>query len=109
MPEAKLYPDIDPVSLGKHYTRHLMAMTEEALDSKADIATQLAFRDQHIKALEQEALDLRALERVVRNYLSTGAAQPGDLMLRSVLNSIETSRREYPLQAVTPNVEAPHD
>ncbi|KKL28418.1 hypothetical protein LCGC14_2375300, partial [marine sediment metagenome] len=40
----KLYPR-DLQVLGEHYTRHVKAMTVEALDSKTDIAAELAWRD----------------------------------------------------------------
>jgi len=48
----KLYPPQDPRALGKFYLRHLSAMTSEGLDGKAEIAEQLAWRDQRIAKLE---------------------------------------------------------
>lgn len=37
--------DRDPEELEPYYTRHVMAMTEEGLHSKSDIAAELAYRD----------------------------------------------------------------
>lgn len=42
------YADRDVIALGEHYTRHLSAMTEEDLSSKAGIAAELAWRDMQI-------------------------------------------------------------
>lgn len=47
----RTYPDIDPETLGVHYEKHIVAMTVERLERKADIATQLALRDQEIERL----------------------------------------------------------
>lgn len=44
--------DRDPVALGQHYINHVDAMTREKLHSKADIAAELAYRDQRIEELE---------------------------------------------------------
>ena len=56
--EEKLYPEQNPIKLGKYYTDHVMAMTAENLHSKADIAKQLAWRD---KKLDAQAAELSAL------------------------------------------------
>jgi hypothetical protein len=53
------YPAVSPSELdrvGNYYSRHVFAMTAEALHSKADIAAQLGWRDQQIAQL-REALD----------------------------------------------------
>lgn len=47
------YPDLRPWKLEPHYCFHVGKMTEEELHSKADIATQLAFRDQTIEELRR--------------------------------------------------------
>ncbi len=44
----KLYAKRDPRELGEFYTRHIMAMTEEGLHEKSDIAAELAYRDRII-------------------------------------------------------------
>lgn len=46
-----LYPKVNPKSLEPYYSEHVMAMTEEDLHSKADIAAQLAYRDKMIDRL----------------------------------------------------------
>lgn len=43
--------DRDPIALGQGYCDHVMAMTAEGLHSKADIAAELAWRDQQINSL----------------------------------------------------------
>jgi len=49
---TKLYDkDRRPWDLEPYYSRHISAMSSEALHSKADIATELAFRDKEIAAL----------------------------------------------------------
>lgn len=51
------YPDdMNPWNLEPHYSRHVAAMTSEGLHSKAEIAMQLAWRDQTIARLEASAL-----------------------------------------------------
>jgi hypothetical protein len=52
--KEKLYPPQDPISLEPHYSRHIAAMTAEGLHSKADIAEQLAWRDQEIERLRKQ-------------------------------------------------------
>lgn len=47
----KLYPDLNPWDLEPYFCRHMAAMTAEDLHSKADIARQLAWRDQCIATL----------------------------------------------------------
>lgn len=51
----------DVIRQGKHYTRHVMAMTSERLHSKADIAQELAHRDQVIEQLLAENEKLRGI------------------------------------------------
>jgi hypothetical protein len=58
----KLYPVVDPQTLEHHYHRHVGAMTREGLDSKADIAVQLAWRDQEIENLRTQLQDARAVQ-----------------------------------------------
>ena len=45
----KLYAERDLELIGKHYARHVLAMTAEDLHSKADIAAELAWRDYQIE------------------------------------------------------------
>jgi hypothetical protein len=49
--EDKVYPDFRPWLLEPHYHRHISHMTTEDLDSKADIAKQLSWRDKTIETL----------------------------------------------------------
>jgi hypothetical protein len=54
---GKQYAERDIMALDKHgghYTRHLSAMTGEALHDKSDIAAELAWRDAEIARLERE-------------------------------------------------------
>src|SRR5687768_587465 len=52
-----------------------------------------------LEALRQEALDLRALERLVRRYVSERGCIASGIAphFLAVLNSIDQTRREYPL------------
>ncbi|WP_404463033.1 hypothetical protein LG331_09650 [Vreelandella aquamarina] len=53
---GKQYAERDIMALDKHgghYTRHLSAMTGEALHDKSDIAAELAYRDARIAELER--------------------------------------------------------
>lgn len=45
------YGERDIVAQGEHYTRHVAAMTEEGLHSKAEIAAEFAHRDIEIERL----------------------------------------------------------
>lgn len=60
-PAPAQYPtDLKPWELEPHYCRHIAAMTAEGLHDKADIAAQLAWRDQRILRLEIALADARA-------------------------------------------------
>lgn len=50
----ELYPDVAPQDLEPYYSRHVDGMTRFALHNKADIAEQLAWRDQKIDILESQ-------------------------------------------------------
>ena len=63
----KRYPPQDPIALGHHYHAHVNALTDEGLHGKAEIAEQLAWRDQTIEHLRAEL----ASERALRAELST--------------------------------------
>lgn len=59
--EKPLYPrDLRAVDLEPHYCRHVSAMTTEQLHSKADIAEQLAWRDQVIEQLRARVGELES-------------------------------------------------
>lgn len=49
-----MYAKRDLEEIGKHYLRHLNAMTAENLQSKSDIAAELAVRDAIIEELKAE-------------------------------------------------------
>ncbi|MCP1316414.1 hypothetical protein [Halomonas sp. 707B3] len=62
---ANQYAERDIMALDKHgghYTRHLSAMTGEALHDKSDIAAELAWRDAEIARLERERDAYRTAE-----------------------------------------------
>ena len=63
---SKLYAQRDYRALGDYYLKHIEAMTEEKLHSKADIAAELAIRDRKIKELEKA---LHTLYRQMEEYL----------------------------------------
>ena len=44
----------DPRSMGKFYTKHISAMTEEGLYEKSDIAAELAWRDMQLAEAKLE-------------------------------------------------------
>ena len=48
-----LYAERDALELEPWFSRHLSAMTGEALHSKSDIACELAFRDAAIAELKE--------------------------------------------------------
>jgi hypothetical protein len=60
MTTRPLYPKLDPRDLEPHYCRHLQAMTAEDLHSKADIAIQLAWRDQQLELRDKRIAELEA-------------------------------------------------
>lgn len=49
-----LYTDRDPRKLEPYFSQHMMAMTAEQLFGKAEIAQELAFRDQQIAELKKQ-------------------------------------------------------
>lgn len=53
----------DAQALGQTYCDHVMAMTAEGLHEKSDIAAELAWRDEQIKALAYRLDDL--LKRMI--------------------------------------------
>lgn len=57
---VKLYADRKPWELEPHYSRHVSAMTTEALHAKYAIAAELAFRDAEIERLKTENARLHA-------------------------------------------------
>lgn len=61
MSDEKQYGDRDIMGMdktGNYFSRHMSAMTGERLEEKADIAAELAYRDQRIDLLQAQ-LDLR--------------------------------------------------
>lgn len=64
------YPKLNPWELEPYFSQHMRSMTEENLDSKADIAEQLAWRDSRIVELERRIKGLlsevETLERFLR-------------------------------------------
>ena len=58
------YAERDLIELDEHYANHIIALSIEQLNSKSDIAAELAFRDQRIAKLE-------SLLKAVKNELSS--------------------------------------
>jgi len=56
MPE---YKQRDTRALGENFARHMSAMTAERLHKKADIAAELAWRDNEIDRLKAEIKTMR--------------------------------------------------
>src|SRR4051812_17217646 len=53
-----LYPPQDAWALGEHYLRHVTGMLREGLESKSDIAAQLAWRDAEIVRLRSQVSNI---------------------------------------------------
>lgn len=47
----QMYPKLNPQEFPELFTAHMSAMTTEQLNSKSQIATQLAYRDMQIEKL----------------------------------------------------------
>ncbi len=55
----KIYPkNLLPWELEPHFYKHMLAMTAENLNNKAEIAQQLAYRDKQIEQLRSRVKDL---------------------------------------------------
>jgi hypothetical protein len=79
--------------------RCALALHAQALADIEPVA-EARVRQAHVVPLEQEALDLRALERLVRRHMRAGTFHPADERLfGAVLGSIDRTRREHPLPA----------
>ena len=64
MSDLKQYAERDAYELdvaGDYYSRHVCAMTAEALHSKSDIAAELAHRDMIIDQLRAQVADMQEL------------------------------------------------
>ena len=64
------YAKRDIIAQGNHYLRHIMAMTQEGLHDKSDIAAELAHRDERIAALERDLAAAQAENKELRFCLS---------------------------------------
>jgi hypothetical protein len=58
-----------PMELEPWYSKHVSAMTGEGLHSKADIAKELAYRDQQIESLRQQLAECQAVNKVLRDTI----------------------------------------
>jgi hypothetical protein len=81
----KQYANRNPIDLDKaggYYCRHIAAMTEEDLYSKADIAAELAYRDMRIAELEAQVFSVSRFEMIDHlsdeggRFFSTGVRKP---------------------------------
>ena len=77
----------NPIMLEPEFTKHVMAMTEENLHNKADIAVELAYRDKRITELEAQLLERKALldlanrrVEVLENRLGLSVSLGGDII-----------------------------
>lgn len=86
----KLYAERDAKAMGEAYTMHIVAMTAEGLDSKADIAAELAYRDLQILELEQQLADTESrLETAVDvNSLYSNKLTERDKLLDKCLETL---------------------
>lgn len=55
---GNLYADRDTCQLSPHFERHVLAMTAEALEGKAEIAAELAWRDREIERLRTALISI---------------------------------------------------
>ena len=86
--DLKLYGTRDHFMQGQHYIKHVMAMTEEGLHRKSDIAAELAHRDIQIEALRAAVASTLADLRVAR--AAQQAAQPvAPVLLQGGMSSEE--------------------
>ena len=66
---TKLYKERDVIVQGQYYVDHVNAMTEEELNSKSEIAAELAHRDIEIEKLERKVLIIKnLLDLVIKTY-----------------------------------------
>jgi hypothetical protein len=97
----KLYPDTNPWDVEPHYSRHVGAMTREGLDSKADIAVQLAWRDQEIENLRTQLQDARALQAELSRVYRDEHEQIAPLLAAAARNKTEPEGVQNPCSKPT--------
>jgi hypothetical protein len=68
--QPSIYPELNPAELGEYYTRHVEAMSREALHTSSDIAVQLAARDRKIDHQKLEIADLKIELAQMRQLLA---------------------------------------
>ncbi len=89
---SKQYAERDVMALdraGGYYSRHVRAMTAEGLQSKSDIAAELAWRDAEIERLRSEASD-----RAAQGGVCEGTEAFGDYCARLWSQAVEQSASE---------------
>lgn len=104
------YADRDPEALGEHYTKHVQAMTEEGLHSKAAIAAELAHRDIKIETLQSQLTNARlatdefghdAIKALLDNKMLRGVLKElARMMLEEYLNTPFTELNLKPIPDV---------
>lgn len=117
--DTRQYDERDAMQLdinGKHYSRHVVAMTAERLHSKSDIAAELGWRDMQIAVLNERLQGLAAenaqligwveMERMTTvdkaEFTATDIATR-EIMARGVEGFIEFNRKlasDYPISMV---------
>ena len=79
------YGNRDLVSLGDCYTKHVSAMTTEALHAKSDIAAELAWRDCEIDRLTAQLAERDAeIKRLEASHNELAGIPLGELHLYHV-------------------------
>lgn len=97
----QLYPPHDALSLHPYYAQHVAAMTAEGLDSKGDIAAQLAWRDKQIAHHRGEAERLAAMCDRLAAELAEARAEIGRLSGLLADSSALGGRHFHELREVT--------
>lgn len=73
------YAKRDIIAQGQHFMRHMMVMTAEDLNSKADIAAELAHRDIEIESLRQQLAEAQRDADRYRASIIAKKEKPDDI------------------------------
>jgi hypothetical protein len=66
---SEYYSETDPRKVEPHFSKHMNAMTAESLESKGDIAIELAVRDTEIERLRKKAGQRGARMQIMARFL----------------------------------------
>ena len=81
--------------LGGFYTRHVVAMTKEGLNSKADIAAELGYRDMVIDQQQSEINALKAQVERLRSIVASLKSLADSYFNRQSLEDYDAKRLEH--------------